>query len=911
MRENRFKPVFREPLPDLPTDDSSAARPKSTSGQPRKAKPGFLRALEQKDLAASTSGKNRNQQKKPKRSPAPPVESRPARWLGLPPFFLIALCTFTLITGTSVGIGVAWVNQYLEELPEISYLETYSPNMPSRVFAGNDTNYLIADFVSDNQNREYIPFLEIPPNLRNAVVALEDRRFYEHSGICLPSVFRAVYHDIKTWSREQGASTISIQLAEDLINSGQVSWDMPTTEIKDFERKFWEWKLALQIEKNYTKEEILEFYLNQVFLGDQAYGVARAAEHYFGKRVQDLSLKECALFAGMLQSPNRYKPTRHPERAQMRTAVVLKAMARDGYITQEQRRQAEETPFQLKSSNVGRTQIAEYPYYSWAVHREFRNGEIRTKEGQEILIEGAGIDIISSIDTRLQEAAEKALRAGIIAHEKRRREDGGQGRGTRGWRGSNTAGPGVLSDGVEYDAKIVRDYDEDEGTIAVTIPNVRNGEGPFVVPVVPDETWLDEFELLYEGIYLRIIASQQGDTFSFRLAPDPYVQGGLIAVQPSTGRIVSIVSGYDFNDRSNRGQYLRAMQATNLQPGSAFKPMLMAAALSDESEGRWTMSSILKDEERQFGRDYTPSNFYNQFFGDVTMHYTLVHSLNAASVWLLDNLRPTRWGSVSYLNEFCTNNFDLSLTREEMNLTAALGSIGVSLPEMAQAYSVIANRGDFVKLHLVDRVYERKDERSPTTEPLYQFRQSYGDSKRMSPQVAYLVTHMLRDVFIEGTAAQHVEGVPFWMAGKTGTTNECTYAWFAGYTNDLLCIVYLGYDNPSRSLGLRMTGSRVALPVWVDFMTEAQEIVPEWFGEIEPPAGIEFHDICDLTGALAALECFGEKDRRNSRYEYDAVKTMPFIEGTAPTHACPMHGQNNQQIRPFRQVLNSLMRDQM
>ncbi|MBN2329029.1 MAG: transglycosylase domain-containing protein [Candidatus Omnitrophica bacterium] len=803
-------------------------------------------------------------------------------------FFLIFMGFVVLTVGIVVGVGVGLFNQFLDDMPNISYLEDYQPWMPSRMFSGDTSRQLVADFFVEGQNREKVPLSDIPDNLINALISIEDYNFYQHPGISPRGFIRAAYYDIKNRNLKQGGSTITMQLAEDLIKYDRLDYELPEMGLKSFQQKIYEIFLALQIEKKFTKNEILEFYLNQVFMGGNLFGVAVAADYYFNKEISDLNLKECALFAGMQQRPNAYSPARNPEAAQKRTEIVLQAMMRRGYIDRRQYDEAVNAPFQLNTKGTRKTQIALYPYFSFAVRRQFVDKKIKTADEVPIDIYGRGIDIESTMNVAMQHAAEDALKQGVVKHEHTRRTNGGKHWGEPGYRGMNLRGPSSLIVDQQYDAKIISDYDPQTGAIQVSIPNVRNGQGPFLVPVNPDETWLDEFDILHKGYFIRVKTRQEGGDIRFQLAnDDEYVQGALIAVRPSTGEILAQVGGYDFYDEKNAGQFIRTIQATSLQPGSAFKPLLYAAALADPKK-RWTIASTLRDEEREYWSGWTPRNFYNQYYGNVTMLYSLTHSLNAASVWLLDNYMGTRARGITHFRQFCRSAFELPI--EESNLSIALGTTGVTPLELAQAYSVLANEGNYVKLHMIDKVYQRQDRRK-NSDLLYEFQQPLETQPRISPQAAYLTTYLLRSVVEEGTG-EPAKDLPFYSVGKTGTTDDCTYAWYAGYSKDILCVVYVGFDDFKRSLGAKMTGSKVALPIWMDFMQRAYDIRPELFGVIEPPPGIVFQNLCAKSLKRASPKC-------------PDVVMLPFEKGTEPQKECPLHGQKS--LQPYRNDANQLL----
>ncbi len=793
-----------------------------------------------------------------------------------------------LLMGSIVGVAAGILNLYLDQLPAIPYLEDYNPWMPSRVFSGEGRRELIADFFSAEQNRKVVPITEMPKNLINAVIALEDRYFYQHSGISPRGILRAALINFNAGRIKEGASTLTIQLAEDLIQNNKLPYELPKAGLRSYTTKASEAILALQIEKRYTKEEILEIYLNQVLLGGNHYGVAVAAEAYFGKDVSELSLKECALFAGMLRAPNRYAPAQDLEAAERRTEVVLRVMLREKFITQEEYDQAISEPFHLRTKATRTKQIALFPYFSSAIRRQFMDGKIKNQEGLPIQLYGNGIDIESTADVDLQTIAEKSLKKGIEEHEHTRRFKHGRDWGRPGYRSPNQSGANRLQAGEFYDARILDEYDPLSGYLSVTLPNVRDGKGPFRVPVNSDTTWLDKFDLLHPDYYVYVQAIQQGGGMELRLAKDQHVQGALIAAQPSTGRILAMVGGYNFFDELNDGKFNRATQTTQVQPGSAFKPLFYCAALSDPS-GKWTPATLIHDVEHEYWKGWTPKNFEDQFFGWVPIRFALVHSLNAASVWLLDNYKGSRSSGIQDLRRFCRDTFDLVI--EESNLSLALGTSGATPLEIAQAYAVLANGGNFIRLHSIDKVFQRNDSHRNYPNLLYEFKPPSNQIQRISPGAAYLMTYLLRAVVEEGTG-EPAKDLPFYCVGKTGTTDNCTYAWFAGYTKDLLCIVYFGFDNPNRSLGYKMTGSKVALPVWMNFMSGAYEIHPELFGEISKPNDIVFCDICPKSNALARPTC-------------PSPRSIPFLKGTEPTHKCTKHGKDT--LQPYRLEVNKLI----
>lgn len=799
--------------------------------------------------------------------------------------FLLWMFIFMMITGSSItGLTIGMLNRFVNRLDSITFLEDYKPNMPSRMYAGDPNQTLVAEFFSDdlNQNREKAALEDMPAHLKNAVISIEDERFYEHCGISPRAFVRAAIHDIKTRSLEQGGSTITMQLVEDLINHDHLSFDLSELGLKSFEQKIWEVLFALKIEKQYTKNEILEIYLNQVFLGGNIYGVARAADSYFGKDISDLTLKECALFAGMLQRPNSYSPVRSMQAAEERTATVLYVMKREEYITEEEYQQALHEPFQLNSTTQRRAQINLFPYYAEAVRKMFTEEQaFKADDGYPIEIYGRGVDVYTTLDPELQTIAEKALRTGIVKHEHVHRRSGGKYWGIPYNRQPNANAPSTIVAGEEYDALIVKDFDPETNTVDVKIPRVQSGEGPYSVPILPGKTWMDEFDILHPGYYISVKAVEKEGEINFVPATrDEHVQGALVAVQPSTGKVLALVGGYNFKD----SQYIRATQS-KVQPGSSFKPFLYAAAMAKEANP-YTPATLIHDVQRNYGwNNWTPANFENEYFGWVTMRQALAHSYNAASVWLLDNLKDSRDAGIQYFRSFCKDSFHLDYP--EKNLSIALGTPSFTPVEIAQAYSVFANGGKYVDLHMVKSIYQRQLDQNELPKLLFEHKERFMQKQGVSPEVAYLITYLMRAVVEEGTGKDALS-LPFYHAGKTGTTDDMVRGWYVGYSQDILCVVYMGYDDHSRSLGVKMTGSKTALPVWMEFMSEAYKKHPELFGGIHPPEGIQFAKIHTHTGQLAAKDGPG-------------VQTFPFREGTVPETApsIPARTTYNTELRAY------------
>lgn len=897
-----LEPLKIRPLDSEPTDGS--ARPTTESLPPlrrpvekkapekkiipprKEASPKVSIAEAKTETVKPAAPRVRKTEEKSPRRTLPSV--RPSRRLRN--WFLFCLALLVLVTGAAVGAGIGYINNFLDQLPTHPYLEDYQPYMPSRMWdkSGRGGSLMFAEFFSNQQSREMVTLTEMPKNLINAVICTEDQDFYDHFGISVRGVIRAAYVDIITWSKKQGASTLTMQLAEDLIKNKYINlkkviektyipMEGDEIDLKSWKQKIVEAILALQIEKRYTKNEILEIYLNQVYFGKGALGVGKAAQVYFGKNIKDLTLKECALFAAMLKRPGTYSPYINPDRAESRTRVVLGEMLEQGAITQEEYRQALSEPFQLADHSGPMENTDLFPYYSWAIRRQFENQSVKSRYGNQIEVIGQGVDVETALYPELQQIAQETLRKGIIEQERFHRRNGGELYGMEKIGAPNALVKGSLkADGMEYDAQLLEDFDPAKGTVRVTVPNVGGGNGPFEVAVDPATTWMDDFDVLKKGYYIRVKAVEEDGKLNVVLGKNKHVQGALIAVRPSTGEVLALSGGYDFHDDSNDGKFIRAIQSTQVQPGSTFKPLLYTAALAHPDK-IWTVASRIQDVETQFWKGWTPQNYEGHFNGNVTMRFSLLHSLNSGSVWLLDNLsQKSRSASVAYFRQYCREVFDYLIPQP--NLSMALGTEGMSPWQLAQAYQVIANQGIFIPIHMVKSVYERR-ENPLLAQKLFEFEPKLSDSQRITPEVSYLSQYLLRAVVEEGTAKDALD-LPFYNVGKTGTTDNCVYAWYAGFSKDMLCIVYFGYDDNRHSLGVKRTGSKVALPVWTDFMTQAYELYPEWYGDIPAPEGVITKPICQKSRQVAGASCGGD------------VRNMPFIAGTEPKGSCQIHGGN-------------------
>lgn len=642
--------------------------------------------------------------------------------------------TLPLLGALFIGIFLGAVLAITQDLPQVERLQTYEPSSVTRILA-DDGRPVRSFFV---ERRIPIPLKDIPDKLIKAVIAVEDARFYRHFGLDIKGILRALWRDITSMRVVEGGSTLTQQLSKVLF----------LTPEKTLLRKIKEAFLAINIERRYSKDEILSLYLNQIYLGEGAYGVEAAARTYFGKHAQELTLAECALIAGLPRSPNLYSPITNPERARQRMKVVLDRLVSEGYITREEHEEALETGFSLSPAPIPEDPA---PYFTEMIRRE-----IEEKLGANMLYRG-GIIVETTLNLDLQRSATDAVSRGIAAYEARHR---------------------------------------------------------------PKED-------------------------------SPPVQAAFIALVPASGEIKALIGGRDFST----SPYNRATQARR-QPGSAFKPVLYAAALASGVPP----TQVLRDEPFKVplrgSPPFTPVNYSGTYNGPVTLRTALERSLNAASVDLL-----LKVGYEPVLD--MARKLGIS-TQLKPYPSLALGVFDISLQQMVSAYGAFDNRGILVRPRYIRRVLNRQGQ--VLWEPPLQL------SDALSPDVAYLTTSLLEGVVQRGTGKRaSALGQP--LAGKTGTTDEYRDAWFIGYSSSLAAGAWVGFDTPA-GLGYGEAGARAALPIWTAFMRDALPLWPA--EEFEMPSGIDMAEVDPESGLLAGPDC----ERR---------MVEVFLEGTAPVQVCGEH----------------------
>ncbi len=674
----------------------------------------------------------------------------------------------------------------LKDLPDIKSLRAGRPLSGSPVYAADGVQ--IGDFRMERG--KYIPLNRISPHLVNAVVATEDARFFRHRGIDYIGLGRAIIKDLFSLRFREGGSTITQQLAKVLYLSHE----------KTFRRKLREAVIAVMLERQLTKEDILELYLNRAYFGSGAYGVETASETYFGKSAGKLSLKEAAMIAGLLKAPNRYSPFRDIERAGRRARVVLRRMEASGYLKPSERKMAESEPLILRP---GRQRAEPYGYFL-----SYIRNYLEDRYGPERLYAG-GLRVYTTLRRWAQLKASEALRAALRAYDRR-----------KGWRG-----PAGHKAGIRVQDELRRllpgsALSSFRGKVLKGIVlRVKKKEaivslnGAYSVLRIEDARWAryryDEKsgkrtlirgfslkKILRPGdrVYVRVRKIRNGIAY-VGLEQVPLVQGAIVALEPSTGEVQAMVGGYDYRLSS----FNRAVRARR-QAGSAFKPFIYALAL----QKGYTAISILKDEPVEYpmgdGRLWRPVNYDHRYRGDVTLRDALVHSLNVPTV---------RLARAVGLRDIASFAKRVGITSElPGDLSLSLGSLTVTPLELAASYTVFANQGKYLEPLFIRRVTGRD---GGILEENFS-----APHEGLNPAVAFIVTDIMRDVIRRGTG-KAASGLPFDTAGKTGTTDNYRDAWFVGYSPELLAAVWIGYDD-GRSLGPAMSGGRLAAPVWKDFM---------------------------------------------------------------------------------------------
>lgn len=698
------------------------------------------------------------------------------------------------------------------QLPPIDALTYYKPQIPLRVYTAD--NVLIGEF--GEERREFVRINQIPPFVKEAILSAEDNGFYEHSGIEFSGIMRAAISNILTGRRGQGGSTITMQVARNFFLSSE----------RSYIRKLYEVAMAYKIERHLTKDQILEVYLNQIYLGQRAYGFAAAAQVYFNKQLPDLTVGEAATIAGLPVAPSAYNPISNPSRAKMRRDYVLRRMHELGYITDAVYEEERQKPIESKAQGQDQ-QIKDSLAAAHAMHAEFVSEMARM--AAYTFFKGdtytRGLKIYTTINSKDQQAAWQAVHNNLIAFDRRR--------GFRGAQGSIS-----LADPSRFAADMKAAFDKMPGS-ANLVPAVLTqvGDKALRAALSKDLTVdLDDDSLKFAKRYLGpkagdkqlkagdlVYVSKNTQTNKWTLAQLPEVQSGMVSMNFETGAIQALVGGFDFY----LNMFNHVTQAVR-QPGSSFKPFIYSAAL----DKGFTPATVINDapifiDPRLTGNHlWEPQNDDRKFDGPMPLATALKKSKNLVSIRVMQAI------GAEYAQQYVAK-FGFDPSRTPAQLTTALGAGSTTPWEMVSAYSVFANGGFLVKPYLIDRITDGEG-----NVLMQQSNKKAGDEtiRAITARNAFVMHTMLQGVVQSGTgyrawAALHRPD----MGGKTGTTNDSNDAWFAGYAGNITTVAWVGYDQV-RTLGPHAGGSSVALPEWAAYMKTAVQGMPNYVRT--PPADV-------------------------------------------------------------------------
>jgi penicillin-binding protein 1A len=708
-----------------------------------------------------------------------------SRWWTFP----LALILSAVVAGVLVFVFIVVI--VYPTLPSLELLTDYQPKVPLRVYSSE--GLLIGEF--GEERRAVVAISAVPRPMRDAILAAEDERFYQHGGVDYVGVIRAALSNFVSGGARQGASTITMQVARNFFLSKE----------KTLTRKFNEMLLAFKIEHSLTKDQILELYVNQIYLGQRAYGFAGAAQIYFGKSLEQLSVAEMAMLAGLPKAPSSFNPVVNPKRAKLRQQYVLRRMRELNFISDEQWKLADKQPLVIKKSvnefAVRADHFAEM--VRQVLYERFRD-DIYT----------GGYKVYTTLSAAHQDAAYAAVRKGVVEYDHRHGYRGAEGYVELGPQPTDEDFEDALQDEVESDdiypalvldvsARAVKVYRKGGETLEIS------GEGlKFAQKMLGDKAPANQ--RVRRGAIVRI---QKDDKEHWQLTQLPQVEAALVSADPADGAIRALVGSFDFG----RNKYNHVTQALR-QPGSSFKPFIYSSAL----EKGFTPATIINDAPLVFDASQTgsepwaPRNFDGKFEGPMRMRTALVKSKNLVSVRILQAITP------QYAQDYITR-FGFDAKYHPPYLTMALGAGNVTPMQMLAAYSIFANGGYRVTPYFITRIEDIKGNFVGQAHPDRQA----GEAERViDARNAFIMTNMMEDVVRMGTAARAMQLGRTDLAGKTGTTNEFVDAWFCGFGTGLVAIAWIGFDNP-HTLGHNETGGQAALPIWMGYMGKVMKGVEE------------------------------------------------------------------------------------
>jgi len=718
------------------------------------------------------------------------------RWLLYTGSVALGLCIVGGLLGAFV-LALLWPT-----LPPLDALTDYQPKIPLRVVSADGD--LLGEF--GEERRAIVRIEEVPDVMKHAILAAEDERFYQHGGVDYLSVLRAALANA-TSGTQQGAGTITMQVARNFF----------LTREKTVSRKLREALLAWKIEASLSKDEILELYINQIFLGQRAYGFAAAAQTYFGKPLADVTVAEAAMLAGLPKAPSAYNPISNPRRAKARQLYVLRRMHELRYINDDQYREAQNAPLVVHPMTRETSSLhAEYV-------AEMARQVVYDAYGDSAYTRG--ITVWTTIRRDDQDAAYAAMRKGVVDYDQR-----------HGYRGPE----GYVSlpkDPGEQDAALDRVFQENPdsdniltGVVLASSPSqvravLANGDQAevtgaglkFASRALSDKA--PPNQKIRAGAIIRLTRDDKG---RYAITQMPQAEAAFVAVRPTDGAILALIGGFDYD----RNKFNHATQALR-QPGSAFKPFIYSAAL----EKGFTPATIINDApffvpaEKAGGEAWEPKNYDGKFEGPMRLRVALAHSKNLVTIRVLQAIGPQY--AQDYIARF---GFDPKL--HPAYLTMGLGAGAATPMQMATAYSVFANGGYRITPYLIEKITDSHGETLSQATPA----EAGKDAERaIDPRNAFIMRSLLREVITSGTATRALSLKRSDIAGKTGTTNEDVDAWFCGFNNAQVGIAWIGYDQP-KTLGANETGSVAALPMWIGYMEKALKGVSEVLAD--PPPGV-------------------------------------------------------------------------
>ena len=705
---------------------------------------------------------------------------------------------FSILAMVALALAMAFPN-----LPDISDLSDYRPKLPLRVFSADGD--LIGEFGEERRN--LTPIKDIPKVMTHAILAIEDARFYEHGGVDYVGVVRAGLANVGR-VKSQGASTITMQVARNVYLSSE----------KTFTRKIYEILLTFKLEHYLSKDQILEIYMNQIYLGNRAYGFAAASETYFGKALKDITIAEAAMLAGLPKAPSAYNPIVNPKRARSRQLYIIDRMLENNFITEEQAEAAKAEPLKIKNNAAANPIHAEYV-------AEMVRQLVYAQYGEETYTRG--LDVQTTLRTQDQMAAYKALRRGIMDFERR-----------QVYRGPEKfinlpSNPQELEDAIdealdehpdngdvmsavvlEATPKLVKAIRQNAEIVEITGDGLKPAQSGLSEKAPPNTK-------IRRGAVIRVAKTAKG---GWEMTQLPEVEGAFIALDPRDGSIKALVGGFDFA----KNKFNHVTQALR-QPGSSFKPFIYSAAL----EKGFTPATVVNDAPLFFsagvtgGQPWEPKNYDGTFEGPMTLRRGLAKSKNMISIRVLQSV------GTEYAQQW-VGKFGFEAEKHPAYLTMALGAGTVTPMQMATGYAVFANGGYRVNPWVISKVSEQRGKvLVESTAPVLE-----ETERAIEPRNAFIMSSLLQEVTRSGTAARAQATLkrPD-LYGKTGTTNDSMDAWFAGYQPTLAAVTWIGYDTP-RKLGDRETGGGLSLPVWISFMETALKGVP--VTEIAAPEGVVY-----------------------------------------------------------------------